>query len=152
MDKGEMFKIFKLLTIDKPEFGARITGAHGEAMLEKWVEVFKDVSLEDMTEAVNRFIETNTSNYFPNIARIKALLPDTRKDFGRCLRGYKPDGSLIAYHVNRYGEIEDDEGRIYADPNPEVDKMLASRVRSTGKLLTEDELKREAIVYGGQGY
>lgn len=152
MERADIFRAFQKMAIDKPEFSARLQGEHGENLITQWLESLGDTSLEDFNAAVDKFIATNVNNYFPNVAKIIALLPDKRVAPSYCLRGYHPDGSLIAYHVNRYGEIEDDEGRIYADPNPEVDKMLASKVRSTGKLLTEDELRREAIMYDGQSY
>lgn len=117
-----------------------------QAMAEEWRSAFQEDSYKSVSAAVDKFIAGNTSGALPTIDKIKACMKKdvNRQDYSKWfeLRKWRwvvVDGESkqreMYYKLDAHGDIVDEFGRIYADPDEGVNEQLRQKVRATGRLV-----------------
>ena len=93
----------------------------GSGMISSWERILKDTSFDDAMERLDEYSSDPSNTYPPS----PGILASPKKDAwvpGLCLL----DRSEMKFHVNLWNEIEDEEGRIYADPADPYRRYVAT--------------------------
>lgn len=153
MSNDELTKILGRLNDSFEKFTYPI-GKDGYA----WFDAFKDISKERVEKAVDEFIEDSTADSVPTIKIIQEYMKGMRfrkKQFedlrkwvwevqevddvypvsGEPYKRKEKVRREMKYKINRWGDIEDELGRIYADPDENVQQQLVNKVKQTGRLI-----------------
>ena len=122
----------------------------------EWYDAFKKDALVAVEKAIDDYAAENENA--PSIEKIKAYMKGVRfnrKKFedlrkwtwevqeveevlpvsGEIHKKKKPVKRLMKYKINRWGDIVDELGRIYADPDENVQQQLVNKVKQTGRLI-----------------
>lgn len=149
MNKNETYIILNRLKQTYETFEHTVQIAY------QWQEAFKKDSYKAVDKAVTEFIKDNPANAEPTINKIRAYMRrpfnqkfyDNRKWIWKleAVKETLPSGAVIEkteavrhemqYTVDKHGDIVDELGRIYADPDEETQKQLINKVRATGRLV-----------------
>lgn len=84
----------------------------GEEMISSWERILQDTSYEDAIKHLDEYALDPSNTYPPTPGRL-ASQPQ-KKIYLPNLNDVVQEE--VVFHINIFGEIEDDEGRIYADP------------------------------------
>lgn len=122
----------------------------------EWLKAFEKDSLAAVEKAVDDYAEENEEA--PSIAKIKSYMKGVRfnrkqfEDLRKWVwerKGVKEKLPIsgkeieipqfvrreMKYEINRWGDIVDELGRIYADPDENVQQQLVNKVKQTGRLI-----------------
>lgn len=81
MTLEETLKVFSVLKANYPNFFKNISRIDAEAQVSLWCEMFQDTPYELVGAAIKSYIATNTTDYPPNVGKIKDQIRKlTKKD------------------------------------------------------------------------
>ena len=111
MTKEEIKKLFRDIQALYPFF--KNTGAD---VLAAWERILKDTTYDEAINKLDAYVLCPENIYPPTAGRL-ATPPKRRVREKSEPEVFWVDRHTLTFHINRFGEIEDEEGRIYVDPD-----------------------------------